>query len=181
MQTSLRDSRERFKKTCSGFVTITILLFLSSAVPSTQDATKTAPHAYKLRFENEWVRVIRVHYEPREKIPAHTHTDTPKNHLKNALAQSRTVASLFVIFGVVSIVLAAVGLYGVMTFAVSRSTKEFGIRMALGGEVGHHENGHVAKRPTGCGRSVARHRSGAGAGTARRRCRGEFSLWCEPA
>jgi predicted permease len=60
--------------------------------------------------------------------------ETPKNHLKNALAQSRTVASLFAIFGVVSIVLAAVGLYGVMSLAVSRRTQEFGIRMALGAE-----------------------------------------------
>ena len=60
--------------------------------------------------------------------------DTPKNHLKNALAQSRTVASLFAIFGVVSVVLAAIGLYGVMSYAVSRRTQEFGIRMALGAQ-----------------------------------------------
>ena len=60
--------------------------------------------------------------------------DTPKNHLKNTLAQSRTVASLFAIFGIVSVVLATIGLYGVMSFAVSRRTQEFGIRMALGAE-----------------------------------------------
>ena len=60
--------------------------------------------------------------------------ETPQTHLKNALAQGRTVATLFAIFGVVSVVLAAVGLYGVMSFAVSRRTQEFGIRMALGAE-----------------------------------------------
>jgi hypothetical protein len=58
--------------------------------------------------------------------------ETPKNHLKTALAQSRTVASLFAIFGAVSVALAAVGLYGVMSFAVTRRTQEFGIRLALG-------------------------------------------------
>jgi len=58
--------------------------------------------------------------------------ETPKNHLKTALAQSRTVVSLFAIFGAVSVALAAVGLYGVMSFAVSRRTQEFGIRLALG-------------------------------------------------
>ncbi len=62
--------------------------------------------------------------------------DTPKNHLKTALAQGRTIASLFAIFGAVSIALAAVGLYGVMSFAVSRRTQEFGIRLALGARKG---------------------------------------------
>ena len=60
--------------------------------------------------------------------------ETPKNHLKNALAQSRSVASLFAVFGGVAVVLAAIGLYGVMSFAVSRRTQEFGIRLALGAQ-----------------------------------------------
>jgi mannose-6-phosphate isomerase-like protein (cupin superfamily) len=54
----------------------TLLILLFSAAFS-QDATQTAPWAYKLQFENEWVRVIRVHYEPREKLPAHAHTKWP--------------------------------------------------------------------------------------------------------
>ena len=60
--------------------------------------------------------------------------ETPKNHLKTALAQGRTVASLFSIFGAVSVALATVGLYGVMSFAVNRRAQEFGIRLALGAE-----------------------------------------------
>ena len=41
-----------------------------------QDPFKVAPQAYKLEFENEWVKVARVHYGPHEKIPAHDHTKT---------------------------------------------------------------------------------------------------------
>lgn len=51
------------------------LLFFVAAF--SQDATKTAPQAYQLQFENEWVRVIRVHYGAREKIPPHAHTEWP--------------------------------------------------------------------------------------------------------
>lgn len=40
-----------------------------------QDPLKVAPNAYKLQFENESVKITRVHYGPREKIPLHNHTE----------------------------------------------------------------------------------------------------------
>ena len=47
-----------------------------STSPS-KDPLKVAPEAYKLDFENAWVRVMRVHYGPRVKIPEHYHTERP--------------------------------------------------------------------------------------------------------
>jgi len=39
-----------------------------------QDPVNAFPNAYKLQFENDWVKVTRVHYAPHEKLPAHQHT-----------------------------------------------------------------------------------------------------------
>ena len=57
---------------------------------------------------------------------------TPKQNIDGFIAPNRIITTMFSTFGVVAVVLAAVGIYGVMSFSVNRRTQEFGVRMALG-------------------------------------------------
>jgi predicted permease len=109
-------------------------------------------HVWQYAREDEWfhtrkVVAIRTSVDPLSLVPAVrkavTQVDpdqtahdfqTMEDRVRRApsVTNSRFFASTFVIFGALAVVLAMVGVYGVMAWLVGQRTSEFGIRMALG-------------------------------------------------
>lgn len=113
-------------------------------------------HVWQYAREDEWlhtrkVLAVRTAVEPLALVPsvreaiARVDRDQTAHDFKtldervrtsSSVTNSRFFASLFGVFGLLAVILAMVGVYGVMSWVVGRRVSEFGIRMALGATAG---------------------------------------------
>jgi hypothetical protein len=64
----IKNNRMMFR-----FLAATVIALSVTVTARAQDPTETLPDAYRVVLDNEYVRVVRVHYDPGVKLPAHTH------------------------------------------------------------------------------------------------------------
>jgi predicted permease len=120
--------------------------------PLTQQMRVTEPNGTMAEGRSLYINSVTLHFRQKpENLDAmmrHTLAEIDPNltvisllsldeQVSGNFNQERLIARLTMLFGVLALVLASVGLYGITSYAVARRTSEIGLRMALGADRGN--------------------------------------------
>jgi ABC-type antimicrobial peptide transport system permease subunit len=118
--------------------------------PATQPAASIGSVSYIIRPRGDAGAVlaaVRKMVQTTEPRMAVTRAGAVEEEIGRRLSEDRMMAQLSIGFGVVAALLAALGLYGVLSYGVARRTQELGVRKALG--AGHATLMAMIMRETG--------------------------------